>query len=36
MERFEDLPTPQKLLIGFLVLAIAGGGFYFLMISKKI
>ncbi|MGB0588182.1 MAG: type 4a pilus biogenesis protein PilO [Myxococcota bacterium] len=33
MERFEALPTPQKLLIGFLVLALAGGGFYFLMIS---
>jgi Tfp pilus assembly protein PilO len=34
VERFEALPTPQKLLVGFLVLALAGGGFYFLMISE--
>ena len=33
MDRFEALPLPQKLLIGFLAVAIAGGGFYFLMIS---
>jgi Tfp pilus assembly protein PilO len=33
MDRFEALPTPQKLLIGFLAVALAGGGFYFLMIS---
>jgi Tfp pilus assembly protein PilO len=33
MERFEALPTPQKLLIGFLIIALAGGGFYFIMIS---
>jgi len=34
MDRFEALPTPQKLLIGFLVFAVAGGLFYFLMISE--
>ena len=33
MDRFEALPTPQKLLLGFLVVAMAGGLFYFLMIS---
>lgn len=33
MEQFEALPTPQKLLIAFLLLALTGGGFYFLMIS---
>ena len=33
MEQFEALPTAQKLLIGFLLLALTGGGFYFLMIS---
>ena len=33
MDRFEALPLPQKVLIGFLVLALAGGGFYFVMIG---
>ncbi|MDP6944498.1 MAG: type 4a pilus biogenesis protein PilO [Myxococcota bacterium] len=33
MDRFEALPTPQKLLIGFLGLAVVGGGCYFLLIG---
>ena len=33
MNKFEALPLPQKLLAGFLAMALLGGGYYFLVIS---